>query len=649
MKKNLLTICLFLFVLCAFGQAKYELGKVTIEELKEKKHPKDTAAVAAILFKNGKTYFDVDSERNWILVTEVETRIKIYKKDGYSLANQQVGYYTGGKQVRLFFDDAVTYNLVGDKIEKTKLKSDGEFTEKVTEDYSYKKIALPNVKEGSIIEYKYTLKTPYFALMNDWYFQYPIPANHVQYKTTIPEYFFYNVFMKGYLPVNSTAPIKSRNNQLGFDEVITSYSIDDVKAIKQEPYVNNMDNYTSMIQMELASTYYPQRGSESYATDWETVAKKIYEYKDFGDELKATSYFEKDLDAVLKDIPSREDRVNAIFNYVKSRMNWNERFGYYCNVGVKKAYAEKVGNVAEINLMLVAMLRYAEIKANPVLVSTRSNGIALFPNRGAYNYVVAAIELENKEVLLLDATTKNALPDILPVRALNWTGRMIRRDKTSVEIGLMPKMKSKEVINVIASIGTDGKVTGKVREQYFDYNAYSFREHYLTMPKDKYLEQMEKRYNGIEVEDYSTANDKDLSKPMMESYSFAHSNVVEHIGNKAYFSPMLHYTQTENPFKDETREFPIDFVYPSQDKYSFAITIPEGYEIESLPTPLAIAMEENIGSFKYNISQAGRQIQVSAAIEINYANIPADFYVTLRDFYKKMLEKQNEKVVLKKV
>ena len=87
MKKNLLTICLFLFALCAFGQAKYELGKVTIEELKEKKHPKDTAAVAAILFKNGKTYFDVDSERNWILVTEVETRIKIYKKDGYSLAN----------------------------------------------------------------------------------------------------------------------------------------------------------------------------------------------------------------------------------------------------------------------------------------------------------------------------------------------------------------------------------------------------------------------------------------------------------------------------------------------------------------------------------------------------------------------------------
>lgn len=649
MKKNLLTIGLFLFALYASGQVKYELGKVTVDELKETRHPKDTAAVAAILFKNGKTYFDVDSERNWILVTEVETRIKIYKKDGYSFANEQVGYYTGGKQVRLFFDDAVTYNLVGGKIEKTKLKSDGEFTEKLNENYSYKKIALPNVKEGSIIEYKYTLKTPYYALVNDWYFQYPIPANHVQYKTTIPEYFYYNVFMKGYLPINTTAPIKSRNNQLGFDEVITSYSIDDVKAIKQEPYVNNMDNYTSMIQMELASTYSPKSGTESYATDWESVAKKIYEDKDFGDELKITSYFEKDLEALLKNVASRDERVMAIFNYVKSRMNWNEHFGYYCNSGVKKAYAEKVGNVAEINLMLVAMLRHAEIKANPVLVSTRSNGIALFPNRGAYNYVIAAIELENKDVLLLDATTKNALPNILPVRALNWTGRMIRRDKSTVEIPLMPKINSKEIVNVMATIGADGKITGKVRDQYFDYNAYNFREHYLTMSKDKYLEQKEKRYNGIEIEDYATANDNDLSKPMMENYSFTHTNVVEHIGNKAYFSPMLHYTETVNPFKDETREYPIDFVYPHQDKYSFSITIPDGYEIESLPTPLAISMEENIGSFKYNISQAGRQIQVSATMEINYANIPAEFYVTLRDFYKKMLEKQNEKVVLKKV
>jgi hypothetical protein len=38
-------------------------------------------------------------------------------------------------------------------------------------------------------------------------------------------------------------------------------------------------------------------------------------------------------------------------------MNWNEKMGYYTDLGVKKAYTEKVGNVADINLMLVSMLR----------------------------------------------------------------------------------------------------------------------------------------------------------------------------------------------------------------------------------------------------------------------------------------------------
>ena len=45
--------------------------------------------------------------------------------------------------------------------------------------------------------------------------------------------------------------------------------------------------------------------------------------------------------------------------------------------------------------MLIAMLRYAKIESNPVLISTRQNGIAMFPNRSAYNYVIAAVEIEN--------------------------------------------------------------------------------------------------------------------------------------------------------------------------------------------------------------------------------------------------------------
>lgn len=646
--KKLLTLASVLFFLNGFSQ-KYELGKVTADELKETIHPLDGAAPAAIIFKTGKTYFDTTPEGYFMLVTEVKTKVKIYKKEGYKYATVEMPFYTGGKQVRLYFDDVATFNLVGDKIEKTKLKSDGEFEEKVNENYSLKKITLPNVKEGSILEYRYTLKTPYFTFFPDWYFQYGIPVNHVEYDVRIPQYFTYRRFLKGFVDIKVSSEDIVSSAIRNYNESKVVYKGDNIKAIKEAPYVNNMDNYVSMIQYELASTNFPSSGITNYATDWQSVAKTIYEDTDFGGELDRKSYFQDDLDALLKGIVGRDERIMTIFNYVKSRMNWNERFGYYCKSGVKKAYTEKVGNVAEINLMLVAMLRHAQINANPILVSTRSNGIALFPNRGAYNYVIAGVELDNKELVLLDATTKNALPNILPIRALNWGGRMIRENKTSVEVDLTPKMNSKEIINVMATIDSDGKVSGKARDQYFDYNGYLFRENYSSMAKDSYLENIEKRYTGLEIGEYEVVNEKDLSKPVIETFDFVNTSLTEKIGDKIYFSPMLHYARQENPFKEEVREFSVDFSFPYQDKYTFTITIPEGYEVEYLPKPFAIAMEKSVAVFKYNITNTGNQIQVGIVLDMNYANIAPDFYPSLKDFYKQMIEKQNEKIVLKKV
>src|SRR5690606_1550977 len=154
------------------------------------------------------------------------------------------------------------------------------------------------------------------------------------------------------------------------------------------------------------------------------------------------------------------EKILTILNHVKSNVKWDKYYGYSCDKGVRKAYQEKSGNVAEVNLMLTAMLRYAGLTANPVLVSTRSNGVALFPNRTAYNYVIAAVETE-KGYILLDASDKFSVPNVLPLRALNWYGRLIRKDGTSEEIDLMPKKPSSDIVFMNYSIDAEGKVAGK--------------------------------------------------------------------------------------------------------------------------------------------------------------------------------------------
>jgi hypothetical protein len=637
-----------LFIVLSFNAAAqdFRLGKVSKEELEEKLHPADTSAAAAYLFKRGKTYFD-NTDGKWYIITEVESRIKIYKKEGYDYATEEVPFYTGGRTIRLNFTDAYTYNLVGGKIEKTKLKSDGEFEEKINDNYSIKKITMPNVKEGSVIEYKYTISTPYLSDFRDWYFQYPIPANNISYQVAIPTYFTYNRYMSGYIKVKRTEPSSRMGVRDLFPEVSVTYSVENVKALRDEAYVDNIDNYLTILKHELAAVQYPNQPQEKISLDWASVAKTAYEDSDFGKQLDYDNYFKEDLDALITSNHSPMQKVDIIFNYVKNRMNWNKKYGYYCDNGVKKAYETKVGNVGDINLMLTAMLRYARLDANPILVSTRANGVALYPARTAYNYVITGVKVNN-EIVLLDATSKNTQPNVLPVRALNWMGRMIVSNGASAEIDLMPKKNSREVINIAATIDGEGKVSGKIREAFYDNYALSFREQYGDVNKDSYIEQKEKKYKGLEINEYNVSNDKDLTKPVIEDFSFSHSGLSDVIGDKIYINPMLFYTMSKNPFTAETREYPIDFTYPHQDKYMITLKIPDGYVVESMPQPGVLSMEQNIGMFKYNIASSGNQIQVVADFDINYPNISAQYYGVLKDFYQKMFDKQNEKIVLAK-
>ena len=673
-KRILLAIVILVSITNVFSQKKLELGKVTIEELKEKRHPIDTSAVAAVIFQVGKTTFQFSENQGFELVTEIDTKIKIYKKEGYGNATHAYSYYSGGTNSEtVTFSKAITYNLIDGKIEKVKLKSDGEFNEIQSKNWSRKKITLPDVKVGSILEYKVIIRSPYFSTLPEWYFQKDIPVNYSEFTACIPEYYFYNARNKGFIFPKVTVEKERRSisysdksrsggntfsygqtntqisyKKIDYEETQTKYVAENVPAIKDEVYVNNIDNYTASILHELSGKRMPNSNYENFATDWEGVVKKIYDADDFGIEVNKTGYFEDDIDIILKGLTTSDEKIDAIFTFVKSRMNWNKSNSYYCDEGVRKAYKDKIGNVAEINLMLISMLRYAGLDANPVLVSTRSNGITIFPSRTAFNYVIAGVE-SNNSILLLDATNKNALPNILPFNALNWIGRIIRKDGTSSEVDLMPKGNSKDVINLVASIDNDGKLTGKIRENYFDYNAFAFRERYNATNKESYLEQLEKKYPGIEIGEYEVLNKTDLSKPIVENYSFTHNNAVEIIGDKMYVSPMFFFAETKNIFTQEKREYPIDFIFPHQDKYNVSFTIPEGYVVETIPQSKSIAMIEGIGSFKYLISNNGNQFQIVYSVDINQAIVSSEYYDVLKNFFKEIVDRHSEKIVLKKL
>ena len=291
------------------------------------------------------------------------------------------------------------------------------------------------------------------------------------------------------------------------------------------------------------------------------------------------------------------------------------------------------------------MLRHCGINASPVLLSTRSNGIATYPSISAFDYVIAAAKIAN-ETFLLDATEKYSMPNILPKRDLNWYGRLIDKDSVSEQIDLIPKALSATNNILNFKIGAKNIIEGNLKRQFTNYNAFNFRDDYLATSKDTYIENLENKCSNSEISDYERVNDNDLSKPIVESFSFKNDKMLDIIANKIYVSPLLFLGLKQNPFKEEMREYPIDLVFPTSEQFSVNIEIPEGYVVESLPKSINITTGDNIVFFKYLISVNNDTINLLITSSNNEALISPDYYEILKDFYRQMVEKQNEKIVL---
>ena len=215
-------------------------------------------------------------------------------------------------------------------------------------------------------------------------------------------------------------------------------------------------------------------------------------------------------------------------------------------------------------------------------------------------------------------------------------------------IDLYPKIDSQDKITMMVDLHENGDIEGGFRSIKTNHDAMLFRQRYNDVDQADFLEKLENKYDGLEVSEFKVANTDEFSKPIMESYKLFEESQADIIGGKIYFSPLFHLKTTVNPFKLEKREFPVDFGYPSSSVYRVSVNLPEGYQVETIPEPKIIALPDDLGSFKYIIASQKTSIQLTVEYKINQAIISPFYYETLKEYFRQLIEKENEQVVLTK-
>ena len=643
MKKILALLILLSYLVCNAQIQKETYSDVSIKDLEMKVYPQDSSANAVVLSDIGNIYYYFDfGIRNFKIGIERHVRIKILSKDGLSHAESKI-YYIKKQNVsdEIGVLKGCTYNLENGKIIKTQLSNQSIFDEQVTKDISAKKFSLPNVKVGSVIEYKYTIISGFTGYIPTWYFQREIPVKKAKLDVSIPEKYKFKVLMRGYESYKVSKQYKDTEKVGIFYNNNYSWEAEHMPAFKKEAYIACVKDYLNSVEFELSR-------SNPYQSSWESMCKILNESKYFGDQLYGGSYLQKAVKSIKNESKNELDLLTKAYTYIKNSIKWNNKYGKYTTSTLRKAFKEKSGNVADINLMLIVLLRKLGFEAYPVILSTKDNGI-LHPAQitlSKYNYVIARVKV-GEEQKLLDATDYYCPIGLLPSRCVNGKGRVIK-GKYSGDISIDSYNAYSKTIVFKAKLKTKGEIEGQLKINDLDYAALKYRKLLSNKNKEEeYIEKLENENPNLEILDYSFKNKKDLNKPLIQKFNIK-LNLTQKTDDLIYFSPCFFEQIKSNPFKLEERKYPVDFNYKRNHRYYLSFEIPKEYTISECPKSTKFSLPNNGGSFIYSIKNEDNKISIMYNLKINKSIFYVAEYSAIKYFFDLIVQKLAEKVVLNK-
>lgn len=95
--------------------------------------------------------------------------------------------------------------------------------------------------------------------------------------------------------------------------------------------------------------------------------------------------------------------------------------------------------------------------------------------------------------------------------------------------------------------------------------------------------------------------------------------------------------------------YPVNYNYPISETYEFDYTLPEGYQVESLPKSISFKLPDNSISIRYSLQNTDNKIKVLYTRNINKILFLPDEYKNLKELYDQIVKKHSEQVILKKI
>jgi len=628
-------------------------GKIDKADLEMKACDFEKDANAEVLFDKNNVYFGADLLST---ITEIHRRIKIFNDNGKSEADIHIPYYGGYRVEYITGLQAETINLVNGNIEITKLDKKLVYDKVIDKIRNEITFTMPNVKPGCVIEYKFIWTTNSFGGMPDWDCQEKIPVRYSEFKTSIPEIFNFRTHSHLTQPL-----VKNTDEELGrtlldggeaypYNLDVHTRALANIPSLADEPFMSSFRDNAQSLRLHLVSVRplggFTRKGSDS----WARVGGILSDDENFGGQLKRSLTNEDIILNKAKTFKTDDEKIAFIFNDVKNAMKWNGIDNWATDDGTYRAWVNKSGNSAEINLILYHLLKQAGLEVYPMVVSTKNHGVMdpTFTSVYQFNRAVAYIPVDSAKRYILDATGKYNIYNEVPAELLNSSGLYIDKKKNLYDIVYLERNTPvRKFVLINAEIKPDGKMVGTAQVNNVSYDRINEVSKYKTDGEKKYLDYLRDDDNNLKISSVKFDNMEVDTLPLTQNINFG-LDLAGSDENYIYVKPNL-FTFHSNQFLSESRRTDIDFEYLRSYSISGLYKMPAGYKIDALPKSVSMIMPDKGIAFRRIVAEQDGSIVVRYSIDFKKIRYLAQDYPDFHDFMKKMNELLSEQIVLKKI
>ncbi|TDX01688.1 DUF3857 domain-containing protein [Dinghuibacter silviterrae] len=639
MRKASVLILLLVRSLVTLGQKDIPAyGKIDKDDLTMTTCDFDPEADAVVLIKTGETTFVLNGQP--YLQTAYRFRIKILKDKGVEHANIKIHYYSKDRWDEIDNISGETYNLdAAGNIVKSKLDKANIYNKALDKTYSEIAFTLPDVKKGSVIEYKYLKVSKDFGDIDNWYFQYEdMPVRYGQFFISIPYALVFTYH------VHRTLPMEEKDET--YQEAQKTFTMKNIPALRDEPYMSAPRDYLQNIDFQLSAIREPGEPDHSYRTTWNQLCTELLDDEDFGGQLHKNVPHTKDLDLQLSLLKDSLSRMGAVYDYVKKNMDWNGDMRLYSD-GIKSAWDKKTGSTADVNLLLVNLLRDAGLDAHPLLVSTRDHGHTnpYYPLLAQFNETMAYVRIGD-ENYVMDATDKYTPFWMIPEEVQYTRGMLVDKDAPQWITMVHDQDRYKTIVVLSGDVDSTNKFSGTATISSF---GYSRSDRCATLKKgmdhfkDTYFT---KAYSSLHVDSLTVEDRDNDSLPLKQTVDF--SSELSSSGQYTFLSPNLFLGLEKNPFVAEHRFTDVDFGARRYFMIVGSVSIPDGYTFETLPKNMRMIMQDTSIVMERLMQADGSHINYRISLEFKRPVYFTEEYDDFREFYKKLFATLNEQVVIRK-